>query len=690
MEREDIRYIKGIGPRRQKLLNRLGIYTVKDLLYYFPYRYEDRRNIRRIKELRENEISVVMGRVLARNLRPLKFRPLSRGGIKNTIFEVAIEDGTGVLMCVWFNQGYLKDYIKVDDDIVVYGKVRRYKKRLQMVSPEFEIIDKNDKSSSGVGRIVGFYRLTEGVTQKMLRSAIKFSLDNFARKIEDPLPYHIRESGNLPNIYYSLKNIHFPDSLDDAALSRRRFIFEELFFSQVLVYVRKAQYRLRKSISIVDKENFIPQFKKSLPFLLTSSQERVIKEIVDDLAKPYPMHRLLQGDVGSGKTVVASFAIALAVINNCQVAFMVPTEVIVHQHVTTLKELFKNFGFRIKSLTSALTRREKEKIYSDLKTFKIDIVVGTHALIEEEVEFNRLGLVVIDEQHKFGVAQRALLPKKAKDYIPHCLVMSATPIPRSLALSLYGDLDFSVIDELPPGRKQPKTIWVEENKREWVYNFLREKLNEGRQVYIVYPVIDEANTSDLHSLTEMYEVAKKRLPGFKVGVFHGRMKSNEKKKVIREFRENKINVLISTTVIEVGVNIENATVMVVENPERFGLAQLHQLRGRIRRSVHDPYFILISKSNIGENARRRLEIISKTTDGFKVSEEDLKLRGPGDFFGSLQWGFPQLRIASPIEDLDVLKEARKAAYDLIKKDPFLKQPYSRCIREHIDFWLKRR
>ncbi len=690
MKREDIRYLKGIGPKRQKLLNRLGIYTVKDLLYYFPSRYEDRRNIRKIKELRENDVALVVAKVLARNLRPLKFRAPFRGGIKNTIFEVAVEDDTGVLMCVWFNQGYLNDYIKVGDDIVIYGKVRRYKKRLQMVSPEFDIIDKNDKSSSGVGKIVSFYRLTEGVTQKMIRGVIKFSLDNFARKIEDPLPYHIRESSNLPNIYYSLRNIHFPDSLDSVAISRRRFIFEELFFSQVLVYLRKAQYRLKRSIPFIDKDGFIPQFKKSLPFLLTSSQEQVIKEIVDDLTKPYPMHRLLQGDVGSGKTVVASFAIALAVINNCQVAFMVPTEVLVHQHVTTLRELFRGFGFRIKSLTSSLTRREKEKVYSDLSNSQIDIVVGTHALIEEEVGFSRLGLVVIDEQHKFGVAQRALLPKKAKDYIPHCLVMSATPIPRSLALSLYGDLDFSVIKELPPGRKQPKTIWVEEDKREWVYNFLREKLNEGRQAYIVYPVIDEANTSDLRSLTEMYEVTEKRLSGFKVGVFHGRMKSGEKKKVICEFRENKINVLISTTVIEVGVNIENATVMVVENPERFGLAQLHQLRGRIRRSVYEPYFILISKPNIGDNARRRLKIITKTTDGFKISEEDLKLRGPGDFFGSLQWGFPQLRIASPMKDLALLREARRVAYDLIKRDPFLREPYNRCIREHIDFWLRRR
>ncbi len=685
MERNNIRYIKGIGPKREKIFNRLGIYTIRDLLYYFPLRYEDRRNIKKINQLKEDEVSLVEAKVLARNLKPFKFRPHWQRRVKDNIFEIAVEDDSGILMCVWFNQGYLKDYIKVGDRVIIYGKVKRYKGKLQMVSPEFELLDEKD-SSLNIGRIVGFYRLKEGLTQKNIRKVIYFCLDNFGNKVSDPLPYYIRKKNNLSNIYHSLKNIHFPDSLNEALFARRRFIFEELFFSQILVYLRKASYRVKKSISLICSPKFISQLKNSLPFSLTSSQEKAIEEIINDLAKPYPMHRLLQGDVGSGKTVVACFALAVAVKCGCQVAFMVPTEVLAYQHLMTFKKLFKGFGFRIEVLTSSLTQKSKKKISYDLKNAKIDIILGTHSLIEESISFKKLGLVVIDEQHKFGVAQRALLSKKARGYFPHCLVMSATPIPRSLALSLYGDLDFSVIQELPPHRKQPKTIWIEEDKRRWVYDFLRDKLKENRQVYIIYPVIDESNDSELKSLTQMYRIVKREFKDFRVDVFHGRMKSGEKERIIKEFRDNTIDILIATTVIEVGIDIENATVMVVENPERFGLSQLHQLRGRIRRSIYQPYFILISSSKISDNARRRLEVISKVSDGFKVAEEDLKLRGPGDFFGHLQSGFPQLKIANPLEDLAILKRVRKCAYEVIKKDPLLKESFHRCIKEHIGFW----
>jgi len=424
-------------------------------------------------------------------------------------------------------------------------------------------------------------------------------------------------------------------------------------------------------------------------FKLTASQKKALTEIMDDLGKPHPMHRLLQGDVGSGKTIVACFALASAVRNGYQAAFMVPTEVLAHQHLETLKEVFRGFGFRIKVLTSSISLKEKENIHRDLGEAKIDIIIGTHSLIEDMVSFKKLGVAVIDEQHKFGVAQRALLPKKSGHYAAHCLVMSATPIPRSLALSLYGDLDISVINELPPGRKEPETIWVEERKRQWVYSFIKSKLKEQRQAYIVYPLIEESDIEDLKSLSRMYEVIKKEFSPYAVGIFHGKMKPRDKDKVVRDFIENRINILVSTTVIEVGINIENATVMVVENPERFGLAQLHQLRGRIRRSTYKPHFILINSPNISDNALKRLEIISKVNDGFKIAEDDLKLRGPGDFFGSLQSGFPQLKIADPLKDITLLEEARSFAYKVIKKDPAIKEPSHRCIRKYMDYWMNR-
>ncbi|GAF81724.1 unnamed protein product, partial [marine sediment metagenome] len=424
---------------------------------------------------------------------------------------------------------------------------------------------------------------------------------------------------------------------------------EELFFSQILVYLRKARQRFQKGIPFGIDPALIDTFRRNIDFQLTPSQKKVLQDIFADLVKPYPMHRLLQGDVGCGKTVVAFFVIAAALQSGCQAAFMVPTEVLAQQHVMTFKLWLRGFKVKIALLSSGIDKEIRERIYKELENGGINIVIGTHSLIEERVNFKNLGLVIIDEQHKFGVAQRALLPKKGRKHVPHCLVMSATPIPRSLALSLYGDLDLSVITDLPPERKQPQSICVGERKRKWVYTFLKQRLSEGRQVYIVYPVIEESREWDLKSLKEMYEALGKEFGPYKVGIFHGRMGAGEKEQIMKAFRENKINILIATTVIEVGLNIENATTMVVENPERFGLAQLHQLRGRIRRSHYQPYFVLISKANISENATKRLEAIATMNDGFLISEQDLLIRGPGDFFGNVQSGYPQLKIANPLK-----------------------------------------
>ncbi len=679
----EIRKLRGIGLHLSQKLQRLKIMTLRELFYYFPLRYEDRRKISSIGELKEDDIALIKGKVLARNLKPLRGSRFCL--YKKGIFEAIVSDGKNNILCTWFNQPYLKNVIKVGDQLLIFGKVKRYKGKLHFICPEYEKIDCTD--SFNMGRIVGVYALTQGITQKMMRKIIFQNLKKYAKDIEDPLPFYIRDEKKLPNIHRSLYGMHFPSTFEEADISRQRFIFEELFFSQILVYLRKAKRVLKKGITFKIDSSFIQEIKNRLSFQLTLSQENVISEIFTDMQKPHPMHRLLQGDVGSGKTIVAIFAMGVCVNNGYQASLMVPTEVLAYQHYHTIRNILFPFGYRVEILTSLVSKKSRTKILKDLKEGRIDILVGTHSLLVEDVVFKRLGLVVIDEQHKFGVAQRVLLPKKGEN--PDCLVMSATPIPRTLALSLYGDLDISVIKEKPKGRKQPDTILVEEKKRGWVYNFIRERVKEGRQVYIVYPLIEGSEEEDFLSLTYMYEILKKEFSQFRLGMLHGRLKKIEKEKVIEEFLQNKINILVTTTVIEVGINIENANTMIVENPERFGLAQLHQLRGRIQRAHYKPYFILIVKENVSENAKRRFQILKETNDGFRIAEEDLKLRGPGDFFGFRQSGFPQLRIANPIRDMEILKEARLYAYRTIKEDPHLLKPYHRVIREHLCFWFKR-
>ncbi|MEM7816401.1 MAG: ATP-dependent DNA helicase RecG [Candidatus Aenigmatarchaeota archaeon] len=681
-----IRFLKGIGPKKEKVFNNLGIYTVKDLLYYFPFRYEDRRNFRKINELNDKEFCAVKGKVLARNLRKIPYF------VKNThirsIFEIILDDQSASVSCVWFNQPYLIDKIKVGDNLIIYGKPRLKGKVLQFVCPEFEVLSSQDDSnedSINLGKIVGVYHLASNLTQKFLRKTIFSTYNKFKKELFEPLPFYIRKENNLPIIFKSLEAMHFSNSFEETEKARERFIFEELFFSQILVYLRKAKHRLEKGPNFEIKEDVLNTIRKNLNFSLTTSQEKVLLEILEDLKKPFPMRRLLQGEVGCGKTVISAFLFGVCINSGYQAALMVPTEVLAYQHKETLDEILNGLKCKIEVLVSSLSKKRIKKIKEKLKERNIDIIVGTHSLIQEDVKFNNLGLVVIDEQHKFGVAQRALLPKKGLN--PHYLVMSATPIPRSLALSIYGDLDLSVIRELPPKRLKPQTIWVKEHNRKDIYEFLKKKLNEGRQAYIIYPVIEESEKMSLSSIETVYKETQKEFSSFKVGIFHGRLSNLEKLRVIREFRENKINILLATTVLEVGINIENASLMIVENPERFGLAQLHQLRGRIQRSIYQPYFIIISKDKLSSNVLKRLEIIVNNTDGFKIAEEDLKLRGPGDFFGYLQHGLPQLRLANPVKDLEVLKKARFFAYQTIKKDPDLIKPMHKGIRDYISLWF---
>ena len=684
MQEVSLRYIKGVGPNREAAFNKCGVYTADDLLHYFPYRYQDRRNFKKIKDLKAGEFSALKGVVRSRHLK--KFPPFMRHKVKvKSILEAILEDDTGSIRCTWFNQAYLYDIIKPKTSLIIYGKPRQISSGLQIIPDEYEVVDKDEPL--GLGKIVGIYSLPDSFSQKFIRKIIHFVLKNHLRGYPETLPFYIRKERAIPNIVKALESMHFPESWDEVKHARERFIFEELFFSQIMVYLRKAKHRFQKGPEFKVKEKDINSIKENLGFELTASQEEVLSEILADLSKTSPMHRLLQGDVGCGKTVVAAFAIGVCASSGWQAALMVPTEVLAYQHKDTLEKMFSDLGIlpkgAIEVITSSLPEKQIENIYKQLKEGKIKVIVGTHALIQERVKFKKLGLVVIDEQHRFGVAQRALLPKKGK-ITPHCLVMSATPIPRSLALSLYGDLDISTVKQMPKGRLSPKTLWVKEPKRRWVYKFLKDILSQGRQIYIIYPVIEESQIEELKSLKVMYEKIKKEFSQYSVGMFHGRMRNDEKIKAIKKFKEKKTDILVATTVIEVGVNIENATAMLIENPERFGLAQLHQLRGRIQRSVYQPHFILISKSSLSENSQKRLEVISSESCGFKISEEDLKLRGPGDFFGSLQHGLPDLKIANPIEDLEILKQARSLAYKVIKVDPLLNRPEHRCLKEHID------
>lgn len=682
-EEVNLRYLKGVGEQREAIFNKLGAYTVNDLLRYFPFRYEDRRNFKKIKDLKVNEFSVISGKVKTLKLKKMPY--FLRSKVKS-ILEILLEDDTGALSCSWFNQAYLSDSIEVGAEMIVYGKPRIYKNKLQMLSPEFELGPGDDSLS--LGRIIGVYRLSSGFTQRFMRKTIFAVLKDYSSDCVDSLPFDIRKEKNLPNIAQALEETHFPTSWEQAERARERFIFEELFFSQILVYLRKAKRFFQKGASFTVKEESISQLREQLPFELTLSQENVLRQILKDLTKSYPMHRLLQGDVGCGKTVVAVFAIIACVDSGYQSALMVPTEVLAYQHKQTLVAMFKRLNFlkntneSIRIITSSLSKKETESIYEGLRNGKIKIVIGTHALIQKEVEFKNLGLAIIDEQHKFGVAQRALLPKKGK-LSPHYLIMSATPIPRSLALSIYGDLDLSVINEMPKKRVLAKTIWAKEKERPEIYKLLNQELRNGRQAYIVYPVIEETDEEHMQSLKSAYQKISKKFSSYSSGMFHGRMKSEEKLEVIQKFREGKIDILVSTTVVEVGVDIANATVMIVENPERFGLAQLHQLRGRIQRSSKESYFILMSRRNLSESSLERLKVISSQTCGFKIAEEDLKLRGPGDFFGSLQHGLPGLRIANPLRDLEILKQARRFAYKMIKKDPHLEKSGNRSVRDYL-------
>lgn len=676
-----VRYLNGVGPKRAGLFNGMGINTVEDLLYYFPRRYEDRTAFTSISQLQEGTAQTIKAEILAKGER----RSFRRRGF--SIIEAAVGDKTGKIFCVWFNQPYLKDYFKVGSTLVLYGKVERYGSRLQMSAPEFEIVsaDKEDESLN-IGRIVPVYSLPEGLTQRNLRRIIKDALDGYLGRVNEFLPYDIRSRNNLLNLAKSLRNIHFPQNLELKQQAFGRLSFEEFFLFQLLLVLRKSRKQNKQGIAHKLEGLLADNFIKSLPFELTGSQKSVIEEIKLDMARPFSMQRLLQGDVGSGKTVVATISALIAIQGGYQAAFLVPTEILAKQHYEKISSQISAVNAQAKKikiglLTSSADKKEKEKIYQEIKRGSTDLVIGTHALLEEEVEFKKLGLVVIDEQHKFGVGQRALLPQKGPN--PDVLIMTATPIPRTLAITIYGDLDISVIKELPLGRRPITTQWIKSNKRDWLYSFIKEQVRSGRQAYIVYPVIEESYKHDLLSAKKMYADLKEgAFKEFKVGLIHGRMKNVQQDKAMAQFKAGKIKILVATTVLEVGIDVPGASVMAVEQAERFGLSQLHQLRGRIGRGPYESCCILVSDAATLE-AQARLSALVKYSDGFRIAEEDLKIRGPGEFFGRRQHGLSELRIGNPLTQMQLLKRAREEAIKLISRDPRFEDRQNVLLKERM-------
>jgi ATP-dependent DNA helicase RecG len=674
-----VQYVKGIGPRLAEILATKGIATVGDLLNYLPFRYEDRLNPRGIGELRAGEMATVIGEV--RNSGLFRTR-------KMPIFQLTVGQGRSKLRSLWFHGAYLQDKFKPGQLIALYGKVEQDSRsgELQIIQPQFEMLgdagsdgaDDKAATSLEVGRIVPIYESAgQGrVTARWFRRVIRTALDDLTPDLAETIPTAVRERLALLSPREALWKVHWPEageSLADLQSSRTpahiRLIFEELFFIELGLELKRRQQKAQTGIAFRLDDRVRQAIKKILPFHPTAAQKRVLKEIADDMQKPYPMRRLLQGDVGSGKTIIGFQAAIIAIENGCQVALMAPTEILAQQHYFSARRILENAGYRIVLLTGSLEADRKREIRRHIAQGDAQLVIGTHALLEEKVEFAKPGLVIVDEQHRFGVLQRLKLMKKSGEGAddknpaePDVLVMTATPIPRTLALTLYGDLDLSVLDELPPGRTPIVTRRITDDRSSEVWDFVRKQVAKGHQAYVVYPVIAENEETELKAAIKMYrELSGKVFADLKVGLLHGRLDSELKDQVMRMFQNGELQILVATTVIEVGVDVPNATVMVIEQAERFGLAQLHQLRGRIGRGAAKSYCILMTGGKVTEEGERRLDAMVHTNDGFQIAELDLELRGPGEFFGTRQAGMPSFRVANLIRDRQLLELAKREA-----------------------------
>jgi len=667
-----VQYIKGVGPGRAKLLNTLGIKTAEDALYYLPYRYEDRKNIKKISALEYGRLETVIGKVIAAEV--IK---LPRRNIK--LFELTVSDGSGIVKGKWFNQPFLKKNFKPGQEVILSGVVKRNPYQgigFEFDNPEYEFVTEDGDAFIHTARIVPIYRTTSGLSVRQLRT-IMFNLINTCIKdVPDHIPEEILRRNNFHGLAESIFNSHFPESGIDidslnscSSIYQKRLYFEELFKFELGLSIIKKGKEVERGIAFDCNGVLVRKFIDALKFKLTSAQQRVFEEILHDMRSQHPMNRLLQGDVGCGKTVIAVMAMLTAAECGYQSALMAPTEILAGQHYINIHKMIEDMGLKVCLMTGS-KKKEREALRCDIASGEIKIIIGTHALIQEGVEFKNLGIAIIDEQHRFGVMQRQLLRKKAVN--PDVLVMTATPIPRTLSMTLYGDLNYSVIDELPPGRSPVVTRLFNAGQKEYIYRAIAEETKKGRQVYVVYPVIDETEKTSasggLKSAIIGREALEKIFPNLKVELIHGRLKPQERENVMASFKAGAINVLVSTTVIEVGVDVPNAAMMLIVHAERFGLSQLHQLRGRVGRGGSQSYCFLLMYEPASEDARRRLDIMIKTNDGFKIAEEDLDIRGPGEFFGTRQAGMPDLKLANIVRDARLLDTARKEAFALIDKD----------------------
>jgi len=662
-----VQFVKGVGPARAKLLKRLGIETLADILFYFPWRYEDRKDLRKISSLTYGNHETVLCEVVSAEI-------ITTPRKRMKIFELTVSDDTGYLKSRWFNQPYLKKYFQKGQKVILSGTVKGNPytvSGLEMENPDFELFG-NEDSLIHTSRIVPVYKATEGLSPKQIRTLMFNTLKAYLSVIDDYLPEVVLDRNNLMPLQWAVKEAHFPEEFCDTGVlnrnsgpAHRRLVFDEFILLELGLAVLKKRETLEKGISFSVKDGLVNRFLKSLPFELTAAQKRVIEEIKADMQRPLQMNRLVHGDVGCGKTVVALVSMLIAVENGYQACLMAPTELLAEQHFINIHGMVEALGVKVVLLTSG----SKDKPVDDISEGGAQIVIGTHALIQETVQFKKLGLAIIDEQHRFGVVQRAALRRKG--FHPDILIMTATPIPRTLAMTLYGDLDISVIEELPAGRKPIITKIFFPSQKDRVYSIIRKELALGRQVYIVYPLIEESEKLDLKSAIDGAEALKKMFADRKIGLVHGKMHHDERESVMAMFKSGDIDMLVATTVIEVGIDVPNASLMLIVHSERFGLAQLHQLRGRIGRGGHESCCLLMAYPPFSEDAGRRLKAMESTMDGFRIAEEDLAIRGPGDFFGTRQSGIPELKIANIIRDIGVLEAARKEAFDLIEEDPDL-------------------
>ncbi len=662
-----VQYIKGVGPVRARLLQRIGIHTLEDILFYFPWRYEDRKNLKKIGRLNCGNHETTLGEVVSSDIMTTPRKRMK-------IFELTVSDETGVLKSRWFNQAYLKKYFKKGQKVILSGAVKGNPYSgigLEMENPDFELVGSDD-TLIHTSRIVPVYKATEGLSPRQIRTLMFHTTESYSFIIEEYVPADILERNNLKALPWAVKEAHFPEEfIDTDVLNRgsgpahRRLVFDEFFLLELGLALLKKGETVERGIGFIIDNKLCSQFLEGLPFGLTNAQKRVLDEIRADMQRPFPMNRLLHGDVGCGKTVVALASMLIAVENGYQACLMAPTELLAEQHFITIRRMIGNLGVNVALLTSSM----KDRPVDDISRGAAHIVIGTHALIQENVQFHNLGLAIIDEQHRFGVVQRASLRRKGGN--PDILIMTATPIPRTLSMTLYGDLDIAVIDELPAGRRPVITKVFFPSQKDRVYSMIESELNKGRQVYIVYPLIDESEKLDLKSAIEGAEAFKKIFPERQTGLVHGKMHRDERESVMAMFTSGEIDILVATTVIEVGIDVPNASLMLIVHAERFGLAQLHQLRGRIGRGGHDSYCLLMAYHPFSEDARKRLRAMESTGNGFIIAERDLEIRGPGDFFGTRQSGLPDLKIANILRDIDVLEKARKEAFALIEDDPGL-------------------